>query len=149
MEDKRLELEKLTRIFLDAMHLDLTPTLTEMDDAIRIDLEGADVDLLLERRATTLESLQLILRKVAGRQLDLGKRLVLDCAGYREGRENELIQIAINAAEKVRKLGEPIDLSLMNSYERRLVHMALRDEEGIKTASQGEGLLKRVRVLPT
>lgn len=149
MEDKRRELEQLTRTFLEAMRLQLTPTLSEMDDSFRIDLEGTDADLLLERRASTLESLQFILGKVAERRLDLDKRVILDCAGYRRARDHELAQIAAHAAEKVRKLGEPLDLSPMNPYERRLVHLALREEQGVESVSQGEGFLKRIRILPT
>lgn len=148
MAEKLRELEELTLTFLNKMELTLTPKLSEGEDSYCIDLEGPDAILLLEKRAGGLDALQMILGKVATRQLGIDKRVIVDCEGHRRSREQELEQIALKAAEKARRLREPVELSPMNSYERRLVHLALRDEEGVESVSEGEGFIKSVVIRP-
>ncbi len=146
--DKRRELEELTGTFLKAMHLSLQVEASERDDSYRVDLQGPDAYLMLERQGSVLEALQLVLSKVAEVKLGLEKRLVVDCDGYRQGRDQELVDMARAAAEKVRKSGQPLELALMNPYERRLVHVALSEEPGVATESQGDGFLKRILISP-
>jgi spoIIIJ-associated protein len=142
------EVERLIRTFLDAMELSVTPTITERDDHIRVDLTGPDSYLLLERKASVLDALQLIIGKIASSTIETDKRLVIDCDEHRLGLERELVSMAVQAADKVRKTGMRIELEPMNSYERRLVHMALKDEQGIASQSEGEGFLKRIVISP-
>jgi len=147
--DERLrELDELARTFLDAMRLSLTARVSEDDESFTVDLEGADSYLLLERKARVLDALQMILGKVAQRRLGLEKRVVVDCEGHRLGRRRELEQIALNAAEKARKMREPVELAPMNSYERRIVHLALKEAGDVETASLGDGFLKSVVIKP-
>jgi len=146
--DRHQEIQKLTTTFISAMGLTLSSAVTETEDTFRVDLTGPDAYLLLERKGAALEALQLILGKVAERQLDLDKRLVVDCDGYRQGRDKELIEIARRAAEKVRRLRQPLGLAPMNPYERRLVHLALGEEQGVTTHSEGDGFMKSIIVSP-
>ncbi len=146
--DRLSELEGLVQTFLEAMNLSLTHTCSEDEDCIRVDLEGPDSYLLLERRASALDALQLILGKVASRRLDLEKRLVVDCEGHRRGYEQRLVETAVRTAEKVRQIGECLELEPMNPYERRLVHIALQKEPGVASESHGDGFLKRILISP-
>lgn len=148
MAEKLRELEELTNTFLNRMELTLTPKLSEEEEAFHVDLEGPDAFLLLEKKAGGLDALQMILAKVAARELGIEKRVVVDCEGHRRGRDQEIEQVAIKAAEKARKFNEPVELSPMNSYERRLVHLALRDVDGVESVSEGEGFLKTVIIRP-
>lgn len=143
------EVEKLVRTFLDAMELSLTPTITERDDHIRVDLTGADSYLLLERKASVLDAMQLIIGKVAQTTLDTDKRLVIDCDEHRLGLERELLAVAAEAAAEVRETGESVELEPLNPYERRLVHLALKDEPGVTSQSEGDGFLKVIVISPT
>ncbi|HKY31523.1 MAG TPA: R3H domain-containing nucleic acid-binding protein [Candidatus Polarisedimenticolia bacterium] len=146
--DRRHDIEELARRFLDAMKLSLTASVTEEPDSFQVDLGGPDAYLLLERKGGVLDALQLVMGKVAEARLQLDKRLVVDCEGYRKGRDAELVQIALSAADKVRKLRQPMELAPMNPYERRLVHLALAEQEGVASASQGDGFLKRILITP-
>jgi len=146
--DSRREVEEIAHAFLDAMHLSLTPTVTETDDRIQVDLAGPDAYLLLERKGSVMEALQLLLAKVAESRTGLTKRVVLDCEGYRGGRDSELADLAIMTAEKVRKTRQPVQMEPLNSYERRIVHLTLADEPGVSSHSEGEGFLKRIIVSP-
>jgi len=146
--DRRQDIEELARTFLSAMGLSLEIAVDEQEDHYRLDLEGSDAYLLLEKKGAGLEAFQLLLAKVADKKLGLDKRLVVDCEGHRRSREEEIVQLALRAADKARKSGQPIHLDPMNSYERRLVHLALAEVAGVESHSQGEGHLKTVVVIP-
>ncbi len=146
--DRRHEVEELARTFLETMKLSLTATVTESDDRVEIDLTGPDAYLMLERKGAVLESLQLLIGKVAETRLGLEKKLVVDCEGYRRGREDRLVSMALAAAETVRKTRRPLELDPLNSYERRIVHLALAEQPGVTTRSEGDGFVKRIVVSP-
>jgi len=147
--DSRREVEEVARTFLGAMNLSLTPTITETDDRIQIDLSGPDSYLLLERKGSVMEALQLLLGKVAESRIGLTKRIVLDCEGYRGGRDNELVELATMTAEQVRRTRQAVELEPLNSYERRIVHLTLADQPGVSSHSEGDGFLKRIIVSPS
>ncbi|MGH9868633.1 MAG: protein jag [Candidatus Polarisedimenticolia bacterium] len=146
--DRPREIEALTRTFLEAMNLSLEIQVTEHEDRFLVELSGTDAYLMRERQGSVLEALQLILGKVSEVKLGLEKRLVVDCDGFKQGRDQELIDLALSAAEKVRKSGQPVELSPMNPYERRIVHVALTSEPGVATESQGDGFIKRILITP-
>jgi spoIIIJ-associated protein len=146
--DKRHELEELTGTFLQAMKLSLEMEVTERDDSFHVDLRGPDSYLLRERQGSVLEALQLLLAKVAETRLGVEKRVVVDSEGFRQGRDQQIIDLALSAADKVRRSGQPVELAPMNPYERRLVHVAIADEQGVATESQGDGFLKRILITP-
>lgn len=147
--DRLSEVEGLVRTFLESMSLSLEPTFSEESDCVRVDLRGPDAYLLLERRGSVLDALQLLLGKVAAARCGVEKRIVIDCEGYRRENEQRLVESALKTAEAVRKLGQAVELDPMNPYERRLVHLALQQVPGVTTSSVGEGFLKRVVVQPS
>ncbi|MBN2135060.1 MAG: Jag N-terminal domain-containing protein [Acidobacteria bacterium] len=110
-----------------------------------INLAGPDRMYLLNRRAEALESLQYILNKMFANEADYTKILV-DSNGYRDQKEHQLIQLAHSTAMKVKKQKRPMTLEPLNSYERRIIHMALSDDDEVRTSSKGEGQLKRVTI---
>lgn len=147
--DSRREVEEITHLFLEAMNLSLTPTISETEDRIQIDLSGPDAYLLLERKGSVMEALQLLLAKVAESRTGLTKRIVLDCDGYRGGRDNELAELATRIAAQVRNTSQPVEMEPLNSYERRIVHLTLANEPGVSSHSEGDGFLKRIIVSPS
>ena len=83
-----------------------------------------------------------------GDMLDEHERISFDSMGFRQARTDELIASAGVAAEKVQKTGTPYAFSPMNSRERRVVHLALRDVEDLRTESEGEGPARHLVVYP-
>ena len=77
-----------------------------------------------------------------------GKKIHVDSEGFRRVREDEIVEIAQRTAEKALDRGEECLLSPLNPYERRLVHLALQDNDAVETRSQGDGFLKRVAIRP-
>lgn len=113
-----------------------------------LDVSGGDLAILIGRHGRTLEALQLLLSSLVNRELGFHFPVTVDIEGYRERRRNAVTSQAIRAAARVKKTGREVKLSPMNAYERRLVHLALRDDEEITTVSEGEDPDRRVVVLP-
>ena len=115
---------------------------------ILVDLSGPDSDLLLERGAELLRSIEhlaLEMLRIPGQEHD---HIIFDCMNYRAMRLEELKLAAGVAAERVRKTGAPYEFAPMTSRERRIVHLALRDHDDLRTESQGEGGRRWVVVYP-
>ena len=72
----------------------------------------------------------------------------MDCEGYRARKERELQEIAARVAERVKRTGEEEEVGRMNPYERRVVHLAVAEIEGVTTESEGDGVMKCVVIFP-
>lgn len=136
-------LEQFLSEFASSGPFDIACRVTEEAERIRVDVEGVDRDLFLERRGEGLQALQVILGRVVASET-LEKPIFVDSGGFRQGRDEEIVEIALLAAEKVKRLKEPHKLSLMDPYERRIVHLALKDNPDVETESEGDGFQKRV-----
>lgn len=113
-----------------------------------VDFRGRDSELLLERHAELLQAIEhLTLRclRLDPRDYD---RIRFDCEGYRAGRIAELQLAAQAAAERVRQTRSPYRFNPMESRERRVLHIALKDAPGVRTASEGEGDHRAVVIYP-
>ena len=115
---------------------------------IFVDLSGPDSGLVLERGAELLRSIEQIAQEMLRLAPNEHETVVFDCMGHRETRVQELKIAAGVAAERVRKTGVPYEFAPMTSRERRIVHLALRDETDLTTASQGFGSQRYVVVTP-
>jgi spoIIIJ-associated protein len=115
---------------------------------VLVEFAGPDSSLLLERGAELLRSLELLgmeMLRLAGNEHE---KVNFDCLGHRKARLEELRLAARVAADKVRQSGVPYHFSPMSSRERRIVHLALRDEQDLHTESDGEGLRRCVVLYP-
>ena len=127
---------------------DLGVDIVETDpEVLRVDLSGEDQDLMIRNRAEILDVFQYLANRIFGRNLD-ERRLVVDCDGYRARKELELQEIAARVSERVKRSGEEEELGRMNPYERRIVHLAVAEIEGVTTESEGDGVMKRVVIFP-
>ncbi|MFG1927522.1 protein jag [Cryptosporangium sp. NPDC048952] len=107
---------------------------------------GEELDALIGPRGTTLDALQELTRLAVVQQTGVRSRLMLDVGGYRAKRRQELVAIAKNAVEQARSLGEPVKLSPMNPFERKVVHDAISAIENVRSESEGEEPERRVVV---
>ena len=117
------------------------------DSKIGISIESADSSILIGRKGKNLDAIQLVANVYAG-NLDPDLKIVIDSENYRMRHEEQIIRNAYKTAEIVRRTGRSRLLDPMNPFERRLVHTALNDVEGVDTKSEGEGLYKQVRIIP-
>ena len=129
---------------VDAMDLDLEASAEEMPDGVRINLNGEDGNVLIRRQGEALAALQHIVSAIYRHEAAEGRRLVVDCMGYRKGKDDELKQMAIFLAGKAKDSGLAQEIGPLNPYERRIVHVAVSEIEGIASESIGDAFEKTV-----
>lgn len=113
-----------------------------------VDFEGSDADLLLEKNAALLDALEYVVLKAVHVDDDLYGRISFDCKEWRQVRTEELKLTAQMAARQAVETGSPFHLSPMSSRERRIVHLALKDETSVKTMSEGAGPSRKIVIYP-
>lgn len=116
---------------------------------IVVDFEGPDCDLLLEKNAALLDALEYVVLKAVHVDDDLYGRISFDCHDWRQVRAEELKLTALMAARQAVETGSPFHLTPMSSRERRIVHLALKDEATVKTMSEGAGPSRKVVIYPS
>jgi spoIIIJ-associated protein len=129
---------------LDAMGLPLEITVTDTADSLRIDLAGDEGEVLLRRRAETLDALQHIVNTVFRRELKDDRTLVVDCLGYRKSKDAELRQMTRFVMDRAKSTGTPQEMGPLNPYARRLVHLTVAEDAQMSSESIGDAFLKTV-----
>jgi spoIIIJ-associated protein len=126
----------------------------EDDAAITVTFHGDDVALLIGRHGQTIDSVQYLLNAISHRtygalQPEGGrKEVVVDAAGYRERRRATLESLAVRTAREVLDTGRRVELEPMTAVERKVVHLRLKELEGVETTSEGTEPNRYVVVLP-
>ncbi|MBN1667622.1 MAG: protein jag [Anaerolineales bacterium] len=116
--------------------------------AVRVDVQGDDLSILIGRQAETLNALQYITNLIIGKELGRSVPLIIDVEGFRSRREQQLKQLAFRVSEQVIRTGRSQALEPMSPAERRLVHIALRDHNEVYTESVGDGERRKVVIFP-
>jgi spoIIIJ-associated protein len=140
------DVETTLRRILELMGLELDVRIEAGDGGINIHLEGPDRKLLLTKDAELLSSIQFLLNRMSRRTWPDVGRIHVCCDGQSRPRDDELIDLARKVAKQVSKTGRTRKLRPMNAYERRLVHLEVREFAGLTSSSDGNGALKRVRI---
>lgn len=121
------------------------------EDAERVTLEvkGVESGLLIGKHGATLDALQYLVNKMTSREEEgTDKPIVVDTEGYRDRRAESLIELAKRLAEKALKTRRPVAAAPMSPADRRVMHLALANEPGLKTESEGEGANRRLVIIP-
>lgn len=143
-----MELQARVREFLErtlgAMGIRLEIAIEDSPDSVRIDLSGAGGDVLLQRRGEALDALQHVVNTAFRRELDGERSFVLDCLGYRRGKDAELQQMARFSMEKAKATGVAQEIGPLNPYARRLVHITVATDPELTSESIGDAFLKTV-----
>jgi len=118
------------------------------EGSIVFELEGDDAGLVIGRRGETLASIEYLVRLIASKSLGRRANVIIDVEDYKFRRRSKLKSIAEKSASKVEKTGKRISLEPMSPSDRRIVHMALVDYKNVKTQSRGEGVNRKVVIIP-
>lgn len=103
-----------------------------------LDVNGGDLAVLIGRHGRTLDALQMVFSSLLSSRLKFHYPIVVDIEGYKNRRKQKLQSLARSSADRAKRQGGRVSLPPMNAYERRLVHIALVDDEGVTTHSEGE-----------
>jgi spoIIIJ-associated protein len=123
--------------------------LHETDDALMLKISGDGDGLLIGKKGQNLDAIQYILNKAVHHTLNGGKRIVIDTEEYRTRREGSLLATALQTAQKVRKTHKPVTLGPMSPHDRRIIHIALKNDKTLTTKSRGEGEFRKIVIIPT
>jgi spoIIIJ-associated protein len=132
---------------LDIVDYDGDIDLDVENDRAVVAIVGSDLSALVGARGETLDALQELTRLAVQQQTGVRSRLMLDVSGHRQARRSELQKLAQQTAERVLGDGEPVRLSPMNPFERKVVHDAIAAMDGVRSESEGEEPHRRVVVL--
>ena len=137
--------EFLTGLLAD-LRFNLNVSAEWTDEGCLIDLSGEDVHFLLSENGEMLDAFETLLFQIYGRELDREHRFICDAEGFRRTRKAELQAMARFAADNVRKNSRPFTFGVLNSTERRIIHLTLQKEDDLATESVGDGKDRRLQV---
>ena len=131
-------------------HLGFDATVEEhsLDDGLLLDVKAEDSGRLIGRQGQTLSDLQYLLNRMLFQQDNTAPKVTVDVGNYRSQARDALLKKAKDAAEKVRRWGDVVELEPLNAFERRIVHNALKDDPDVETHSvEVEGTSKKAILL--
>lgn len=138
----------LTEEFLRLLGFPCTVESSQLDDGMLIDIQCDDAGRLIGRQGQTLSEMQYLINRMIFQQDKEHPKITLDVGGYRSQAREALVQKAMEAAEKVRRWGDIVELEPMNAFDRRIVHNALKDDPGVETYSvEVDGTVKKAILL--
>ena len=118
------------------------------DGILALDIEGDKSGLLIGRKGRTLDALQFIVNKIVNKTLERRTQVVIDSESYRKRRKEFLMQMAHQMGAKAKRIKKPVATNLLYPHDRRIVHLALKDDKALSTKSRGDGLFKKVIIIP-
>ena len=143
-ENPKTVLEKV----LELLGFDTTVEEHHMEDGILLDVKTEDSGRLIGRQGQTLSDLQYITNRLLFQIDPSSPKVMVDVGGYRAQAREALIKKAKEAAEKVRRWGDVVELEPLNAFDRRIIHQALKDDPGVETYSvEVEGTDKKAVLL--
>ena len=147
-EDATIAKGALEKI-LSLIPIEATVEAERLDEGrINLTINGDRSGLLIGRKGKTLDALQFIVNKIVNKALDKKVDVVIDSEDYRKRREESLTQLAKEMGDEVKRAKKAVTTAPLNPHERRIVHLTLKDDPELETRSRGEGLLKRVVIVP-
>jgi spoIIIJ-associated protein len=120
----------------------------QLDGNIALNIEGDKSGLLIGRKGKTLDAIQFIVNKIVNKALEKKVRVVVDSENYRQRRRESLTQLALRMGEKAKRIRKPVSTNPLNPHDRRIIHLTLKEDQKLDTRSSGDGLLKKVVIIP-
>ncbi len=118
------------------------------EGTVVIEIRGDREGILIGKHGRTLDSLQVLISRMVNKLFESPIKVVLDVDSYRKKRGDALARMAVRLGEKVKRTGQAQTIGPFNARERRVIHMALKEDPAVTTESLGEGPIKRVSILP-
>lgn len=148
-DGKAEEAQDILEDLLDHMDLDADVEIRDDGERIVLDIEGPDAGRAIGKKGQTLDALQFLVNKIVNRFPGGRRHILVDSGDYRERHEKSLEQLATREASRAIEEGHVITLEPMTARDRRVVHLSLAKFEGVSTQSQGEGMQRRIQIIPT
>ncbi len=119
------------------------------EEGLSVEIKGDHDAVLIGKAGHTMEALQTVISRMVNRNREARVKVIVDVDGYRKKKEESIESVARQAWEEARVKGEVVTIGPFNAYERRIVHLLFEGNPFVMTESVGEGLVKKVRIIPT
>ncbi len=118
------------------------------ENKLTLQISGGNTGILIGRKGQTLDAMQFLADKIINRESEARVRVKVDIEGYMETRKANLKHLALKMAEKAKKTGRPATINQMSAQDRRIVHLALKEDDQVRTQSMGDGYYRRLVIFP-
>lgn len=133
---------------IDFITTDATISIERDEAKTLLRVKGGNTGLLIGKHGQTLEAIQYLVEKIINKHSEQRIRVQVDVEGYLENRQASLEKLVGRLAKKAKQTGKPVTIGQMNAYDRRVVHLALKDNSGVRTKSIGNGYIKKLMIFP-
>jgi len=146
-ENAALGKEVLQKI-VDFITTDAAISVTHKDGKLVYEVSGGNTAVLIGKRGQTLEAMQYLVEKIINKQNEQRIRVEVDIEGYLQTQRERLEKLALRLGEKVKKSGKPVTAGQFNAHDRRIIHIVLKEDRGVRTHSVGEGYYRKLKIYP-
>ena len=115
---------------------------------IWVEIRGDSEGVLIGKHGRTLESLQILVNRMVNRRVKEPVRVIVDIDNYRLRRSDSLVKMAKRLGEKAKLSGMATSVGPFNAHDRRIIHLAIKEDPSLETESEGEGIIKKVKIIP-
>jgi spoIIIJ-associated protein len=136
------------RHIIDCIAVDATISIEQDDEKILFSIQGGTPALLIGKHGQTLEAIQYLVEKTVNKHSEKRIRIQVDVGGYLNDRQTSLQKLVERLAKKAKQTGKPVTIGQMNAYDRRIVHLTLKEDDQVRTKSIGNGYIKKLMIFP-
>jgi spoIIIJ-associated protein len=144
----REDMESACRIITEILNHMNIPSEVKIGKENVIEIVGDGSGLLIGKRGQTLDSLQFITNRILNKNREEPIYVTVDTEGYRQRHMDHLRSMAVKMGQKAKRTGQSVFLEKMNPYDRRIIHLALKNDSQVNTKSVGDGVYKKVLIVP-
>jgi spoIIIJ-associated protein len=140
--------EEALKKIVDLITTEAEITVQQENKKIKYNVKGGNTAVLIGKKGQTLEAIQYIVEKIVNKKSREKIRIHVDIEGYLENRRINLERLSTRLAEKSKRIGKPVTIGQLNSYDRRVVHLVLKNDSGVRTQSIGDGFYRKLVIFP-
>ena len=148
VRQKKEKAEKFLNEILSCFEGEYSSKITSTNDTISAEIVGEGLDIFTEKDGRVLEAIRILTSSVINDRESEFVKFNADADGFRQKKDEKIMNLAISTAERVKAEGDSIALPDMNSYDRRIAHMALQEDPLIRTESEGEDPHRHLVIFP-
>lgn len=149
MKEKGIEIAtQLMTGLLDHMGIKTEVEGSLKEGEIYLEVKGDKEGVLIGKHGRTLDSLQFIINRMVNKHLKEPVKVYLDVSHYKERRADSLTKMAARLGERVKRTGISVTIGPFNAHDRRIIHVALKEDLSLGTESLGEGEMKKIKIIP-
>jgi spoIIIJ-associated protein len=140
--------EEVLKKIVDLITTDAKITVQQENKQIKYNVKGGNTAVLIGKKGQTLEAIQYIVEKIVNKKSREKIRIHVDIEEYLETRRINLERLSTRLAEKSKRIGKPVTIGQLNSYDRRVVHLVLKKDSEVRTQSIGDGFYRKLVIFP-